>query len=111
MTTNTLEKAMLGGVVPYGNHRVVAVQEVVKDVDGGRVLEGEPRIREGGGELGVWPVVVDDVEGVGAVVRVAEDGQAVSLEHTEGILLRVGRQERWERWSTGGLAGRDDRQA
>jgi len=58
------------------------------------------RVREGGGELGVGPVVVDGVEGVCVVVRVAEDGQVVGLERTEGIRLRTGRDERWARHRT-----------
>ena len=69
------------------------------------------RVREGSGKLGAGPVVADGVEGVGAVVHVAEGGQVVGLEHTDGICLRAGRDERWARWPTVGLAGRNDRQA
>ena len=73
-------------------------------------LEVYRRVREGGGELGAGPVVVDGVEGVGAVVRVAEDRQVVGLEHTEGIHLRAERTKRWARWPTGRLTGHDDRE-
>ena len=90
----------LGGVVPHGGHRVVATLEVVKDVDGGGALEVYICVREGCGKLSVGPVVVDGVEGVCVVVRVAEDGQVVGLERTEGIRLRTGRDERWARHRT-----------
>lgn len=74
-------------------------------------LEVYRRVREGGSELGVRPMVVNGVEGAGAVVRVVEDGQVIGLEETEGIRLRTGRDKRRARCKTGGLTGRDDRQA